>query len=316
MKITPKLLKDLWLITKKSFFAWNKADPFRQSAIVAYYAIFSMPALLVIIISSAGLIFGQEAIKGEISQQISSVLGVDTANQIESIIANASEHKSSIWATVIGFITLVIGCTGVFTELQVSLNQIWEVKPSAKKKWLKSLKDRLFSFGLILSIGFLLLISLLFTAGLAAFSGWVKNHLPDFVLVVFELLDFLLSFCVISLLFALMFKILPDAKIRWKDIWIGSIVTALLFIIGKLGLGIYFGKFHPGSVYGATGSIILIMLWVSYSCMIVFLGAEFTKQYTLFYRGEIEPKKDAVLIKASEEENLIEQKRKAAESVS
>ena len=153
--------KNLWLITRKTYQAWNKADPFRQSAIIAYYAIFSIPALLVIVIACAGLAFGQEAVQGEISQQISSIMGNETAEQIEGIIAKAGEKKHSIWATIISVITLIFGATGVFAQLQISLNQIWEVKAAAKKKWLKSLRDRLFSFGLILSIGFLLLISLL-----------------------------------------------------------------------------------------------------------------------------------------------------------
>jgi len=303
--------KNLWLITKKTYQAWNKADPFRQSAIIAYYAIFSIPALLVIVIACAGLAFGQEAVQGEISQQISSIMGNETAAQIEGIIAKAGEKKQSIWATIISIITLIFGATGVFAQLQISLNQIWEVKASAKKKWLKSLRDRLFSFGLILSIGFLLLISLLLTAGLAAFSEWIKIHLPDFMLYVFAFLNFLISFIVVAVLFALMFKILPDAKIRWKDVWIGAIVTALLFTLGKFGLGIYFGKAQPASAYGAAGSVVLLMLWVSYSCMIVFFGAEFTKQYAVFFRHEIEPKRNAEKIELSEEKQLVEDKKEA-----
>jgi len=308
-----KFVTNLWPITKKTAAAWSKADPFRQSAVVAYYAIFSIPALLVIIITCAGFIFGREAVQGQISREIGSAIGSDTAKEVEDMIAKAGAQKSSIWATIISVITLIVGATGVFQQLQVSLNQIWEVKVTAKKMWLKNLKDRLFSFGLILSIGFLLLISLLLTTMLAAFSTWIKNHLPDFMLVVFQLINFVVSFGVIACLFAMMFKILPDAKVRWRDVWIGAIATSLLFILGKFGLGFYFGKAKPGSTYGAAGSVILIMLWVSYSCMIVFFGAEFTKQFARFYGRKLEPKRGAELILAEEDKQLVKDKQEAVE---
>ncbi len=316
MKAIKDISKDIWVISKKSAVAWSKADPFRQSAVVAYYAIFSMPALLVIIIACAGLVFGEEAVRGEIAGEIGSIMGKDTTVQIQDMIAKATSHKNTTIATIISIGTLLLACTGVFQELQVSLNQIWEVRVVAKKKWLKAIKDRLFSFGLIISIGFLLLISLVLTTVLAALSGWIKNHLPDFVLVIFHILDFTLSFGIITVLFALMFKILPDAKIKWRNVWIGAISTGLLFLIGKFGLGIYFGKTHPASAYGAAGSIILVMLWVSYSCMIVFFGAEFTKQYTIQYGGKIEPTDDAEHIKSTEEEQLVTDKKEAVKTVS
>lgn len=260
MKKLRQHLRDLWSITKKTFRAWNTADPFRQSAVIAYYAIFSIPALLVIIITLAGAAFGREAVQGEVSSQISQAIGANTAEQVEDMIARAGEQKNSVWATIISVVTLILGSTGVFAQLQVSLNQIWEVKVVAKKKWLKSIKDRLFSFGLILSIGFLMLISLMLSAGLSAFSEWIRLHLPEFMLFVFRLINFLLSFGVIAVLFALMFRILPDARIRWKDVIIGSVVTSLLFVLGKFALGIYFGKANPASTYGAAGSIVLLML--------------------------------------------------------
>lgn len=303
--------KDLWQITKKTTAAWLKADPFRQSAIIAYYAIFSIPALLVIVITCAGFAFGKEAVQGEISQQIGSAIGYDNARQVEDMIAKAGSQKNSVLATIISIVTLILGSTGVFSQLQVSINQIWEVKVTAKKKWLKTIKDRLFSFGLVLSICFLLLVSLVLTALLEAFGGWIKAHLPDFMLVVFQLLNFIISFGAITTLFALMFKILPDARIQWKDVIIGSVVTGLLFILGKFLLGIYFGKAQPASTYGAAGSVILIMLWVSYSCMILFFGAEFTKQFAVHFGRKIIPKNEAQLIETSEESDLVAEKNKA-----
>lgn len=308
-------LTDLWAITKKSAMAWFKADPFRQSAVVAYYAIFSMPALLVIVIACAGFAFGQEAVQGKISAQISSALGSDTAKQIQDIIAKSSQHKKSVIATIISIITLFLGCTGVFQQLKVSLNHIWEVEVSAKKMWLKSIKDQVFSFGLVLTIGFLLLVSLLMTTGLNALSEWIKHHLPDFMLYLFAVLDFALSFSIISVLFAMMFKILPDVHIRWKDVWAGAIATCILFLIGQFALGIYFGKAKPESAYGAAGSIILVMLWVSYSCMIVFFGAEFTKQFTIHFGGKIEPTNDAKLLNVSPEQKMVQDKNEAIKDV-
>lgn len=289
-------VRNLYAITKATFKDWLKADPFRQSAVVAYYAVFSIPALLVIVIAVAGLIFGEDAVRGEVSDQIKGALGNSTAESIENIIANVSEQKSSVIATIIGIVTLILGSTGVFTELQTSLNQIWEVEVVAKKKWLKTIKSRLFSFGLVLSIGFLMLVSLLLTTGLEALSEMIKNHFPDFVPFLLKIAGFLLSFTVITVLFALMFKILPDAKIRFRDVWIGAMVTTLLFILGKFGLGIYFAKANPGSAYGAAGSIVLVMLWVSYSCMILFFGAEFTKQYATFHGHEIRPTAESRII--------------------
>lgn len=308
-------LKGLWATTKKTAAAWVKADPFRQSAIIAYYAIFSIPALLVIIIASAGLAFGKEAVQGEITGQISEAMGQKAAHQVEVLIANASERKNSIIATIISIATLIFGATAVFAQLQTSLNQIWEVKVVAKKMWLKNLKDRLFSFGLILSIAFLLLISLLITTALSAFTKWIHNHLPEFMLYLFFLINFLFSFGIITVLFALMFKILPDAVIKWKDVWIGAMTTALLFILGKFGLGIYFGKADPASAYGAAGSIVLLMLWASYSCMILFFGAEFTKQFAVDSGAKITPKRGAELILPDEELQLVKDKKDATNAI-
>lgn len=303
-------------VIKKTALAWNAADPFREAAIISYYAIFSIPALLVIIIAAAGLVFGRDAVSGHISAQISLIMGAETAQQVEEIVAKASETKASILASIIGVFTLILGATGVFTQLQKSLNLIWEVEAKPKKAWLKSLKDRLFSFGLILSIGFLLLVSLLISAGLSAFSDWIKAYLPDFMMFVFRLISFVISFGVITILFTLMFKILPDVKIRWKNVWIGAMITTLLFIAGKFALGLYFGKTNPGSTYGAAGSIILIMLWVNYSSMIVFFGAEYTKQFSIAHGEEIQPKRDAVLLHgADEKEKVVKDKKAAVQNV-
>ncbi|MBK9731785.1 MAG: YihY/virulence factor BrkB family protein [Chitinophagaceae bacterium] len=284
-----------WDLLKKTFKAWNERDPFRESAIIAYYAIFSLPALLVIVVAVAGFIFGKEAVTGQLSRQIRDMMGADTAKQIEEMIANASIGNKSIWATIIAVITLLAGATGVFVQLQKTLNMIWEVKPAPKKKaFLQFVRTRLLSFGMILSIGFLLIISLVITAIISALGQWLQQQLPDLTIVILQALNFLISFAIISLLFALIYKYIPDAKIQWNEVVWGAILTAALFSIGKLALGLYFAKANPTSTYGAAGSVILIMLWISYSCMIFFFGAEFTRQSKLMDGKKIIPAEGAM----------------------
>jgi membrane protein len=287
---------DIWDVIKKTFIRWNEADPFRQSAIIAFYAIFSLPALMVIIITIAGYAFGEDAIKGRISNEISGMLGADAAHMVETMVANAVEAEASTIMLIVGLGILLFGATTVFFQLQKSLNRIWGIRVKPEKAWLKYLRDRFFSFGIILVIGFLMLISLVVTSLLAALSEWMKNYIPDFLMVIFFILNIVFSLAIISVLFALMFKILPDAHIRWKSVWVGAIATAVLFEIGKFALGIYFGQAEPASMYGAAGSIVLILLWTSYVCMILFLGAEFTREYAIKFGHGIKPKENAELV--------------------
>jgi len=286
--------RSIGTIFKNTFRKWNESDPFRQSAIIAYYAIFSLPALLVLVINVAGFFFQQEAVSGEITGQIESVVGKETASQVGNIVKKAGETKAGIIPGLIAIFAIILGATGVFIQLQKSLNQIWEVKEKPNAGFKKMLKNRLFSFGLILSIGFLLLTSLVISSLLAATSNWLEGVFPSAIANLFYALEFVVSLGVISVLFALMFKFLPDVKLKWNNLWVGSILTGLLFMIGKYGLSFYFGKAEPASVYGAAGSVILVLLWVSYSSMIVFFGAEFTKQYAVYHGLKIEPTNGAV----------------------
>lgn len=279
-------IKDLGKILKTTSIAWNYKDPFRHSAVIAYYAIFSMPGLLVLIITITGYFYGKDVASQNILRQISNTMGPDTAKQIEEVLASVGRSRSTVFASVIGVIVLLIGSTGVFVELQKSLNQIWKVETSAKSGILVILKARLFSFGLILAIAFLLLISLVVSSVLAAMSNWINIETSSFMTVVFTGAHFILSLIIISVLFALMFKILPDAKIKWKHVWLGALITGALFTVGKTALAFYFGKADPGSGYGAAGSVILILLWTSYSSMIMFFGAEFTASYANFYSAK------------------------------
>ncbi|MBK9401423.1 MAG: YihY/virulence factor BrkB family protein [Bacteroidetes bacterium] len=283
-------IKNILNLFKLALKEWWAKDPFKESAVIAYYAIFSLPGLLMVILTIAGYFFGQDAVSGRIASQITSTLGPDTAHQVEDIIANGFKSRNSMFATIIGILTILVGATGVFVEFQKSLNSIWGVKRDITKSgFLRLVKERVFSFGLIISVAFILIVSLVISATIAALSSWVVSNFSETVLTILQFVNAVLSLCILAGLFALMFKIIPDAKIKWSHVGLGSIVTALLFELGKFTLGIYFSSADPGSGYGAAGSVILILLWVSYSSMIVFYGAEFTYAYALWKEGKIVP---------------------------
>jgi membrane protein len=294
--LNKKKIKSFLKIAGSASKRWWKKDPFMQSAVIAYYAIFSIPGLLVMIISISNLFFQRDVITGNLYAQISSIMGVETAKQVKDMIISVSNTNKSLLATIIGLVVVLVGATGVFVELQKALNIIWEVKVKPHRAIFTLIQTRLFSFGLIVSIGFLLLISLIITTILAALSSWVLLHWPNIVLVIFYVLKSIISFGVVMFLFAVMFKILPDAKIQWKHLWLGSVLTALLFLLGKTAIGFYLSKTNPGSAYGAAGSIVLILLWVSYSSMIFFYGAEFVRAYADYVSGDVPPTDVAVKI--------------------
>ena len=281
--------KNIFSLLKATYLEWNEDEPFRQSAVIAYYSIFSLPALLIIIVNTVGLVLGEEAVEGQISAQISDLVGSEAAKQVEEMIANVSQQGNNVIGIIIGIGTLLFGATGVFYQLQQSLNQVWEVELKPNAGYAKIALDRATSLGVILAIGFLLLVSLLLTTLLTALGGWIERQLPDFMYYFFQVLNFLVSFGVVTLLFALIYKVLPDVKISWHAVWVGALVTALLFTIGKSAIGFYFGKSNPASAFGAAGSVILILLWVNYSALIFLFGAEFTQVYARRYGERIEP---------------------------
>ncbi len=290
--------KNFWGLLKQAAGNWFDRDPFREGAVLAYYTIFALPGLLVLIISIAGYFFGNEIVSGMVYQQIRESLGENAATQIQSILSMAMESKDSVWAAIFGLVTLTVGATAVFAQLQKSLNNIWGVEAKKEKSGIWTfIKTRIFSFGLIVSIAFLLLISLVLSSLFNALTDWMHQYLSDFMIGLLQSFDFIISLGVITVLFALMLKILPDARIKQKSVWIGAFMTALLFVIGKFSLGLYFGKANPASGYGPAGSIILILLWTSYSSMIVLLGAEFTKVYSDYHFGKTKPTEIAVEVK-------------------
>ncbi len=306
--------KEFGLLLKDTYNQWSEREPFNNSIIISYYTIFSLPGLLVIIINIAGYFYDKKEVTTRITGQIQAMVGGNTAEDVQSIVDKASEGKDTVISSILGIATLLFGATGVFYQLQQILNKMWEVKPKPKQKILKLIRDRIFSFGLILVIGFLLLVSLVLSAGLSAVSEWVSSHLSESLIILFKLLDILVSISVVSLLFASIYKFLPDAKISWKDVWMGALLTSVLFVIAKFALGLYFGKSDPASAYGAAGSIILIMLWVSYAGLILLFGAEFTQVFANRCGKKIQPTETAVSTEGENDNGAIVNKEKEKET--
>ncbi|OBX21141.1 MULTISPECIES: YihY/virulence factor BrkB family protein [Bizionia] len=276
-------LKHLPSLIVDTYKAWDANEPFRLSAVVAYYAVLSLPGLLVIIINLVGYFWGVEIVQGQLTNEISRALGSDAAESIQAMMVETQNNEKSTLATILGIGTLIFGATGVFYHLQISINQIWKIGSENSLGIWKMILDRARSFAFILAIGFLMLISFLVTAIISALNDYIQGLFPDLVVYIAFIFDFLVSIGVITLLFALIFKFLPDAKIKWKTVWIGALITSVLFVLGKFLLGLYFGQANPGSTYGAAGTIVLILLWVSYSCLILFFGAQFTWVYAERY---------------------------------
>ena len=289
MKHIPRLLKE-------TYKEWNADDPWRLSAIVAYYAVLSLPGLLVVVINTVGAIWGTEIVQGKLTDEITQALGASAADSIKEIIESTRGGNKSVISTIIGVATIIFGATGVFYHLQLSLNNVWGIKQEAGAGIKKLLVDRLLGLGFVMVVGFLLLISFILSTGISLLNNYLQNFLPKFSIYTGIVFSELLALGVITVLFALLFKYLPDAKIKWKSIWVGAILTAVLFTLGKFLLGLYFGKADPSSTYGAAGSIVLILLWVSYSCLILFFGAEFTWVFAKNYGISIVPTKHAVLL--------------------
>lgn len=274
----------VWKSLKDAFSGFSNDKVTKLSASLAYYTGFSLAPLLVVIIAICGLVFGHEAIQGTIDNQIRGFVGPDAAKQVQEMIKSASLSGKSTLATVIGAVALVIGATTIFGEIQDSVNSIWGLKPRPSVGIWKTIQVRLLSFGIIASLGFILLVSLAATSVVEALGKRLEAMLPDATVIVFYVINLVLNIGVTTLLFAIIFKVLPDAKIRWKDIWPGALATSILFLIGKFGISLYISKTNVGSSYGAAGSLAVIFVWIYYSSIILYLGAEFTKAY-IFNRG-------------------------------
>ena len=289
-------LKEGVAVLKETFSEWMNDQAPTLGAALAYYTVFSLAPLLIIAISIAGLAFGREAAQGEIFDQLRGLVGDASGQAMQVIVQSASaEPKTGLVATVVGFVTLLFGASGVFGQLQVSLNRIWGVQPKPGRGILGVVQERILSFGFILVVGFLLLVSLMLTA-VISFVGQRFGELVPGMAVLAQLFNTIFSLAVITLLFAMMFKFLPDVRIAWRDVWVGAFITALLFSVGKFALGVYLGRSGVASSYGAAGSLIVLLVWVYYSSQIVFLGAEFTQVYANRFGSHVTPSSNAIAV--------------------
>lgn len=286
-------LKAILELFKETFEEFSKDKASRLAAALSYYTIFSIAPLLTIAIAIAGAVFGEDAATGAIEKQLQGLIGEAGATVIQNAILNASKPQQGTIASLISVGILIFAATGLFTELQDSLNTIWEVQPKPGRAVKTMFRQRFLSFAMVLGIGFLLLVSLVFSAVLASLFNYFNNALPgsDFV---WRFVNFIVGFIATTVLFGLIFKVLPDVKITWSDVLIGAALTALLFSFGRIVLGEYLGRTSFSSTYGAAGSIVAILVWVNYAAQILFFGAEFTQVYARKYGSQIVPDKNAV----------------------
>jgi membrane protein len=292
-----KHLSKALLIIKEVFIEFSADNIIKYSASLAYYTVFSIAPLLIVITTSFGFLFGKEAMQGRVYEQLNELVGNQAAIQIQDIIKNIHLSRNSFFATVISLIILLIGATSIFGEIQDSINKIWGLRMKKHKVWWKLILTRLLSFFLILSIGIIMIVTLLLNAAVAAFGKFIGKFISNYSIYFIQITDSILSFVIVAFLFALIFKILPDAKIGWKDVLFGGFFTAIFFTIGKMGISFYVSVSNITSLYGAAGSIIILMVWVYYSSIILYLGAEFTKVYAKLYGENISPNEYAEWVK-------------------
>jgi membrane protein len=291
-----KSLKKFFGLIKGTASAFSQDNCIKLSASLSYYTIFAIGPLLIIIISLSAIFYGREAVQGKLYGQISGLIGSEAAIQVQEIIKKSQHANKSFIGTIIGTVVLIIGATGIFTEIQDSINYIWSLRAKPKRGIIKYLINRLLSFSLIMSLGFLLLVTLVVNALMDLLSDRLTLHFPHTTIYLFYVLNLIIIFIIISVLFAIIFKVLPDGKIKWKDAFTGAAFTAVLFIIGKAGIGYYLGRSNLGATYGTAASVIIILAWVYYTSIILYFGAEFTKVYALEHGGGIVPNDTAVFI--------------------
>jgi membrane protein len=291
MHISPR---GIWQLLKEAGRGFMKDKVPKLSASLAYYTIFSIGPMMIVIIFLTNMFWERKVVEGSIYNQVRQLIGNKAALQIQQIIENASVNGNNTVTAIVGFATLLIGATTLFSEMQDSINTIWKLKAKTDRGWLKMLFNRLRSFSLVVSLGFLLLVSLLISAALEGLMNRLREMFPDIAIVIFYIANLLITLFVIWLLFAVIFKVLPDAIIRWKDISVGALFTAILFMIGKFAITFYIGTSDIGSTYGTAGSLVVLLLWVYFSSFILYFGAEFTKAYAVKYGAEIKPNEYAV----------------------
>lgn len=291
-----------WALTKETFKEFADDNPLDYAAIIGFYTIFSLPAILIIMIRIAGSAFGADAVKGQVVTQISGIVGHESAAQIQSIIENASQSSASTIGTIIGVSTMIFTATTVFVALQDALNAMWDVKAKPQKAWLRMIVSRVLSLAMVVSLGFLLLVSLFVEVLLGIFNDFLQNQFSGIAVYLITAGNLVISILISIVIFAAIFKVLPDAKIRWPNVWVGATVTAILFVTGKYILNIYLRYDPLADSYGAASSMILILVWVYYTSIIFLLGAEFTQVYSKAKDRRIKPSEHAVKVERVEVE--------------
>jgi membrane protein len=294
---------DIIALVRETIEEWQEDKATRLAAALAYYAVFSIPPLILLLLVVLGRLVGAEFTENEIQvrllDQFAGLIGPEGADLIASVIENASEPDEGFLAGIVALVTLTMGAAGFFTQLQDAMNTIWEVEPGPKQGIVHSIRSRLFSFSLVAAMGLLLLLSLAVSAALSALNEFIAGLLPE-AQILMQIVNFVVSLAIVILLFAAVYKVIPDVQIAWRDVWVGATVTALLFTLGKWAIGLYLGQSAPASTYGAAGSLVVFLLWMYYSAAIFFLGAEFTQVYARRFGTRIEPEEGAVRV--SEEE--------------
>ncbi|MCT1524360.1 YihY/virulence factor BrkB family protein [Sphingobacterium hotanense] len=299
--------KDSFSILKNSVMGFMNEDSLKYSASLAYYTIFSLGPILVLMISLAGIFLGEEAIKGKVFTELNGLVGASAARQIQEVIKNLELSGKSTLALIISIITLIIGATTVFGDIQNSINKIWHVRAKPKKGWLKLITDRLLSSSLVIGLGFLLVVTLVVNGVILTLTDRLLRYFPDMTVFVMDAINFLLSFGITFVLFAVIFKVLPDVNIKWKTVRAGALFTAILFIFGRFGIGLYLQNSDTETTYGAAGSIVLILLWVYYTAAILYFGAVFTREYATYKGVSIEPSEFAVHVETKEIERNVDE---------
>lgn len=299
------LLTNVWAVIQEAFTRFLDDRCLKLSAALAYYTVFSLAPLLVLVMSLMSVFLGEEAIHGEVFAQINGLIGKEAARQIQDMIKNVKLSNETNMALIVSTGTLLLGATSIFVEIQDSVNLIWRVKAKPKKGWVKIIKDRLLSSSLVISLGFLLLVSLLINGLILTLSGVISRYLPQISVLLISGLNFMVSTLIVTLLFSVIFKVLLDAKISWKDVRWGAFFTALLFMLGRYVIGIYIETTGTSSTYGAAGSLIVILTWIYYTAAILYFGAELTQSYANHYGVRIEPADHAVYVEQTERERDV-----------
>lgn len=297
-------IRSFFRILKKAAVAFIEDNALKLSASLSYYTVFSIGPIIIIVISLVGIFYGREAVQGKVYGQVKGFIGSDAAIQLQEIIKNIEYSQFKTTGFIIGVVMLLFGASGVFTEIQDSVNRIWSVKAKPKKGWLKFITNRLLSFSLVVGLGFIMLVSLLVSTALDALNTQLAKLFSENVVILFYILNILIVLTVITLLFAIIFKVLPDAVIRWRDVIKGSLFTAVLFMGGKFLISFYISKSNVGVTYGAAATIVIILLWVFYSSVILYFGAEFTKCYAVEAGSGIRPKDTAVFVVKQEAKEI------------